>query len=283
MKILIDIQSLQTSSAFRGIGRYTTSLISSLLINHPENKYYLLINDKTKNENKIYVDNLLNLISTATIIEIPIPENFNYAFSISSNFNKIYELKREEIINKLQIDALIITSLFEFESISTIPQQADRNYICATILYDLIPLSDPENYLINSKVKNWYNDKIKNLTNSDLIFAISDFTRNDAIEKLKIDPDKIINISGAVNLHKLINPIDIKNEILFKDLANKKFIFYAGGFDKRKRVSEIINAFSNIDENISNKYQLVFVGKISKPDKDLITNTAISKKINENN
>jgi glycosyltransferase involved in cell wall biosynthesis len=146
----------------------------------------------------------------------------------------------------------------------------------------LIPLNDPENYLAHKIVKNWYDNKIEHLKNSDLILAISDFTKIDAINKLKLNPEKITNISGATNLHRLFKPANIKESILPGKLNNSKFIFYAGGFDKRKRVSEIINALSNISKEITEKYLLVFAGKISETDKDELTNIAISKNFDPN-
>ena len=55
MRIAIDLQGLQSDgSRSRGIGRYTLSLIKSLLSNFPEHEYILVANGELYNP-KIYI------------------------------------------------------------------------------------------------------------------------------------------------------------------------------------------------------------------------------------
>ena len=44
MRLVFDIQSLQSASRLRGIGRYTHSLISALIAEHQEHEIFLLVN-----------------------------------------------------------------------------------------------------------------------------------------------------------------------------------------------------------------------------------------------
>ncbi len=56
LRILIDIQSLQSPSANRGIGRYSRALIEGLLRQAPNDQIILLLNGKHRSKDKRLTD-----------------------------------------------------------------------------------------------------------------------------------------------------------------------------------------------------------------------------------
>jgi len=96
------------------------------------------------------------------------------------------------------------------------------------------------------------------IKNCDMIFAISETTKKDAIKFLKIDPSKIVNIGSAAS-DQFFEIADEKGTKTIKKYGiTKPFILYTGNFDFRKNLERTIEAFSKIDEKLNN-FQLVFV------------------------
>lgn len=257
MKIGIDIQSLQTKgSKDRGIGRYTKELISHILKLDKNNDYLFFLNEYYPKPNEFS------------------EENVSY-FKIKLQKKKINLLKNQiinEILQFLQIyssnqDIVHITSPFEaaniFEAATNQYPVVSRYYpklnsVLVVTLYDLIPLIFPDKYLIGKAKKDFYNLRLNLIKNCDMIFAISETTKKDAIKFLKIDPSKIVNIGSAAS-DQFFEIADEKGTKTIKKYGiTKPFILYTGNFDFRKNLERTIEAFSKIDEKLNN-FQLVFV------------------------
>ena len=108
-------------------------------------------------------------------------------------------------------DLVLTPSLFEGSGDSQIcgsvsSGKEDKSYKQAAILYDLIPYIFLNSYLDkNPNYSNWYLERFNSLKNFDLLLAISEATRQDAIRLLDLSPEKVVNISSAVGnqFHKL--------------------------------------------------------------------------------
>lgn len=100
-------------------------------------------------------------------------------------------------LSKNSIDIFHITSPFEFKS--DYATLLSRGIKVVVTLFDLIPLLYPNIYLIDKKTKDEYFETLHFIKSCDLIFAISETTKNDAINILGIDPQKIIVIMGGID------------------------------------------------------------------------------------
>ena len=69
----------------------------------------------------------------------------------------------------------------------------------AAIAYDFIPALFPDLYLRDRHVRPLWEEQMKASAGADLLLAISDSTRADAIRLLGMTPDRIVNISGAAD------------------------------------------------------------------------------------
>lgn len=268
MRVVIDLQSLQTGSAGRGIGRYSCSLVRTLLNISKDSEFYLLLNNSAFNKvEQTLLDEFIQIVGKEKIVYFPVPQQMNCLLSESSNIIRVAEIVREQFIELLKPDVLITTSLFEFDAITSIPHQSKRSYTSAVILYDLIPLSDPDHYLSHSKVYDWYFSKLDSLKNADVVLTISQFTLDDAVNKIGLNSSNAINISGASDL---VERFQLgSNEICtVENFENRPYVLYVGGFDKRKNVNQLIRAFALQPREIIEKYSLVLVGKILDIEKD---------------
>ena len=262
MKIGIDVQALQTEgSKNRGIGRYSENLIKAILKNDPRNSFKLFLNGLYEDKIDITENNRVEL-KTVKYIN---PENFSDRDA--NNLIQFLEYKNSNL------DILQIMSSAEgFPSkLPVTNNYIDRlNSIICTIIYDLIPLHYPEHYFSNPNFKHEYFKNLKTLYHSDIIFTISDSTREDVINFLGINPNNVISIKGASsdNFFRLENLSDKQiNQIKKKYGIKEQFILYTGGIEFRKNIEKSIMAFSKIDKALLSNVSYVLVCKINPPDK----------------
>ena len=100
-------------------------------------------------------------------------------------------------------DVILYPSVFEGwmeQGIVPLPKTGIPNSFNAAIIYDFIPFIFAERFLQNnSSYKDFYTNRLKSLKKFDLLLAISESTRQDAIKILNIKPAKVVNISAAAN------------------------------------------------------------------------------------
>lgn len=277
MRIVIDMQSLQTESRFRGIGRYAFSLISAMLKDDRDIDFWLLLNDQNACDIIRIREMFSGLIDPQKIVTFAAPHAVNEVFPENQWRVRAAELVRSHFVAEMSPDIVFTTSLFEFDVVVSIEPASGRNYKSAVILYDLIPLAEPEVYLQNPLVRQWYDRKLESLCNADLLLAISDYSMTDAIAKLNLDPSKCINISAAADLFA-VESIALSNINVGIDSSQVRndAVLYVGGFDMRKNVDKLIEAYSKLSTDLRNKYPLILAGKIGDTDKQRLLNFAES-------
>ncbi len=94
----------------------------------------------------------------------------------------------------------------------------------------------------------------KSINNADSIIAISESTKNDIINVLKIDKSKINTIYLGFS--------KVKEKTLFEDsLIKNKYFLFVGSMDKRKNILNIVKSFIEFKKrNHDSSYKLVIAG-----------------------
>src|SRR3546814_8298760 len=114
-------------------------------------------------------------------------------------------------LNSLEPDLLLISSLFEGaedDAVSSIP--VGRDYLVATICYDLIPLIYREHYLLHPGMEAYYRRQIEQLRRSDFLLAISQSAADVAVQLIRYPLERVSNIGAAVDAaFGQATPIDI--------------------------------------------------------------------------
>ena len=162
-------------------------------------------------------------------------------------------------------DALHISSMFEgwlsgdahvTASIADVPVRAR-----SATLYDLIPLLFADKYLPPS-IQPFYLAKLGLFQQLDLVFAISESSRQDAIRHLNILPERIINIRAAASATfrrlESIEPARAR-ETLARYGLGPRFILYTGGIDFRKNIDALLVAYAALPAEITRDVQLAIV------------------------
>src|SRR6266508_2192786 len=184
IRIAIDIQALQTEdSKDRGRGQYLLHLVPKILDIDKRNEYILVVN-----------------------ANLPLPEMAGWSphrlikFRGPSGRHKFSETLALVSLVSNRVDVFHIGSPLE-EGAAIIPQFGRLrtcNVVCT--LYDLIPQLFYEHYLAeNDPFRSIYEYRLTNVKRADLIFAISEHTRLDAIKYLRLSPEKVISVGTGVD------------------------------------------------------------------------------------
>ncbi len=286
MRIVIDMQGVQTESRFRGIGRYSTSLAQAIVRNADEHEIWIVLNSQLYDSIKHVYAAFEGFIPKERIVifdSLPLVS----AESPSNSWRKrVSELIRENFISQLRPDIVHVSSLFEganrcdaVTSVSTL----ESHFSSVVTLYDLIPLLNSEAYLGADWIRQWYMDKIENLKRADLLLSISEHSRVEAMEALGINGDCIVNISSAHSdiFRPCLMDDASKGALFSRYKITLPYLMYNGALESRKNLDRLMEAFSLLSPELRNSHQLVFVGKVSDFDYQRLADLAEKLGINK--
>jgi glycosyltransferase involved in cell wall biosynthesis len=272
MRILIDLQGAQTESRFRGIGRYSLSIAQAIARQAGQHEIWLVLNDAFASSLDDVRAAFDGLVAPHRIKVFAIPRPVAAHDSASAWRCRAAEHVRAHFIAELQPDVLLLTSLFEgfVDDAVTSGAPMAPGMVTASILYDLIPYLNPAVYLPTAAHQDYYARKIATLQQADLLLSISAYSREEAIAALKLDPERIVNISTAVDAH--FKPLDYPPEAVDRlrehfGITRQILMYAPGGFDRRKNFEGLIAAFAALPAALREAYQLVIVSKINPGDR----------------
>ncbi len=242
MKIAIITD--ETDTQHSGLGIYTINIVRNILQLDKKNEYYLV---HRKKEN----DNIYSMAK-----EIIVPYNPRFPFSFIRNFITL-PLK----LRKYDFDVVHHTGNigpFIFKAIS--PTRKGRTI---QTLFDIIPLLHPETYERSVRMAFKYLLPMA-LHNADIILAISESARQDAVKKLGIESSKILITHPAPNEQFRIltnKQLSAARKFLkHKYSIASRYILYAGSLESKKNVQTLVRAYSLLKKK-GIEQKLVLVGK----------------------
>jgi len=264
MKILIDAQAIQNSSRHRGIGRYSELFIDNL-IKYSNEDIHLLFNSSFTDNLNILNKKYTNFISDSKVHIFEVNGNVSVINKENDVYRHIAEEYRLNCINEVSPDVLINSSIIDSMLDNTVMSLDDeRNYINICMFYDAIPLLYPDQYLSDIDYRKCYYDKKDIFCSSDLLLAISDQSKAEAIKFFDIDSTKIHSISSASDKKFSKNNYSFDNANDFYSSFNikKSYLLYVGASDSRKNIYGLLRAYSLLENSIKNSYQLIIAGDI---------------------
>ncbi|WNZ00221.1 glycosyltransferase [Sulfurospirillum sp. 'SP'] len=264
MKIVVDLQACQSGSRLGGIGRYSMNLAEGLIRQSGQHELFFILNNLfPETIEKIYTT-LGKSIPKSHIRVFNIPGPVNE--SNRDNFSRMHiaEILREKFIYDLQPDIVFVSSLIEGlgdDVVSSVGKVISGEKTSVT-LYDLIPLVEQEKYLVDPISKQHYFRKIEDLKKAGSLLAISEFSKQQAIDVLGLESNIITTISSAID--DKFKPIQFSLDAISKVHhvygIMKKFLLFTGSFDQRKNHERLIKAFARLPQKIRSEYQLVIIG-----------------------
>jgi glycosyltransferase involved in cell wall biosynthesis len=283
MRIVVDLQGAQNGSRYRGIGRYSLAFTQALIQNRGSDEIIIVLSD-------LFPETIMDIRAIfepkigAQNIQVWSGLSNSYFLDPSNYFRRhASEFLREAFLESLKPDVVLVTSLFEGcgdNSITSIGK-LDSGIFTAVIFYDLIPLLYDKEYLADSRVKEWYEEKITHLRRADLWLAISESTIKEGVRLVGLDVNRLINISAAVGPE--FSPRSYPNEELINFNTRfgitRPFLLYSGATDPRKNVKGLIAAWATLPETLRASHQLALVGGMPSDHRYALEQYAKSKGI----
>lgn len=276
MRIVIDLQACQTNgSRNRGIGRYSMSLAQAMVKTGSKHEFWLALNGhyldtiepiRAAFDGLIEQDHISVFEVTAPVADIDLANMWRRQAS---------ERMREAFIADLQPDFVHVSSLFEglVEDAVTSIGHLDQATPHAITLYDLIPLLNPKPYLENPAVRDWYYRKLQFAKRSDLLLAISESSRQEGIHALQLPPERVFNISTAIDssFRQIVIGDADKSSLRARYGLKERFLMYTGGIDHRKNIEGLITAYALLPAELRRDHQLAIVCSIQQADRDRLS------------
>lgn len=271
MRIVIDMQGAQTASRFRGIGRYTMALAQAVVRNRGEHEIILALSGLFPDTIEPIRAAFDGLLPQENIRVWHAPGPVRECEPGNDSRRETAELLREAFLASLQPDVIHICSLFEgyVDDAVTSIGRFDTQTPVSVILYDLIPLLNPDHYLKpNPRFEQYYRRKLAALQRAALCLAISEFSRQEGIDALGGKPGAFFNISGAVEPHFQPQPVpQAAADALKKKFGiTRPFLLYTGGADERKNLPRLIEAYAQLPAALRARHHLVLAGKMPEGD-----------------
>jgi glycosyltransferase involved in cell wall biosynthesis len=273
MRIVIDLQACQsTGSRHRGIGRYSLSLAKAMLENAKDHDCHLLLSG-------LFPETIADLRRTFAAY-LP-PEKIHVwqaaqpvAELLSENKwrCRTAELVREQALAALRPDMVHVTSLFEGSGDNAVGSiAANGNALASAVtLYDLIPLVYKKQYLTTEAQQDWYYRKLISAKRADLLLAISEATRQEGIDYLQLSPEKVVNISSAVDPQFTVRSASDESMLALRQRYGllKPYVMYTGGIDLRKNIDGLIEAYAGLPGLLRQQHQLAIVCSVQAHDRE---------------
>ena len=279
MRIVVDLQGAQTESRFRGIGRYALSLTREIARRNRGHEILVMGNEALPVSAEDLHRELQGTVPLGNIKMFSVPAPVAWRSDANAWRRGAAELARESFIHQLRPDAVLVTSLFEGaqdDAVLSIGRLHDAGFPTLAVLYDLIPLLNPEKYLGARWVHDWYFRAIEHLQRADLLLSISEHSKEEAHEALKLARDRIATISSACDesFHVIsLTPEQIKALRESHGLAGA-FVLCTGAMDERKNITRLVHAYAALPPELIARYQLALAGKWHPQEESLIAELA---------
>jgi glycosyltransferase involved in cell wall biosynthesis len=271
MRVLIDLQACQSpGGGVRGVGRYCMALCRAMVLQRGGHDVWVAVNGAMPTSAAHIRDTLADILPPDRI--------FNWAglrptqAIDRANLARasVAEHLREDAFEQFGADVVLTMSMVDGYGDDVVTSvRTASSALQAAIVFDLIPLHMPDVYLERDGALEWYASKLAHLAACDVLLGISDYTTADAVASLGVDASRVVNISAAVGTEFVRLP-DAGASAGSKYGITKPFVMYAGGFDQRKNLVRLIEAYAALPVTVKATHQLVFVGKVGAAEKQVL-------------
>ncbi len=177
------------------------------------------------------------------------------------------ETLRAQFLTSLQPDLVHVCSMLEDNDVvSCQPRQLQPLPVVATF-YDLIPLLRHADFFGTSKVPSphtrWYYRGIQELASCEGLLAISESSRNEAIDHLAFTPERVFNIRAGIGpqFHPMPLPADQRAELLARYGLSDAFIMFLAADTPNKNEAGLLAAYARLPKALQTKHQLFIAGQ----------------------
>jgi glycosyltransferase involved in cell wall biosynthesis len=249
------------------MGRYSLSLAKAMIAEAREHEVVIVMSTAFPRELARLRREFRGLLPAESIISISMPPGT----AVGGNRLWLRESAERSLRRQLlalKPDAIHIPSVFSGsndDAVAPWPEAGD-DVLWAVTLYDLIPLVRADEFLNDRAFRIWYEGRLANLRRADLLLAISEASRTDAIHHIGLPPESVSMI-GAATEPDFSSPQATADQVE-KQLQNLgikgDFVFYLGGCTSYKNFDGLLKAYALLPMSLRQQFKLVLAGQISE-------------------
>ncbi|MEK7862170.1 MAG: glycosyltransferase family 1 protein [Chloroflexota bacterium] len=243
MRVTFDARHLQTVARVRGIGRYSRNLLAGFARAAPPDVEWTLLR-------------LRNFPAAAPSAMPPHRDLSTLRF-------------RRPELSMLAIDPILLSLELPFSRpriyhSAQLGLPALRTFRTVITIHDLAPLRWPEHYLRMPHARLGHNWQYALAAKADAIIAVSEATKRDVIERLRVPDSRITVIPEAVDEGFAPPPRDAAlARVRERFGVGAPYVLYVGQFDPRKNMDGLVTAFARAAERHAD-LRLVIAGDLGK-------------------
>lgn len=264
LKILLDLQTLQSESRHRGIGNYSRGLADALL-RRDDVEWHILFSDAMP-------DTLRPALTWAR--ERVERERVHVLHGLAPIRGRVDAAPRTRaaealysgFVEALAVDLVHVASPFDGWADETVLDVApDRSTPFAATLFDLIPFEEPDLFLPTPEIADWFERRLRALTRVESVLAISEHSARVGRRRLRMDPERVVAIGSDVDpiFAPRALPPEAARALLARYGITKPFILHVGIPEPRKNVARLIEAFACLPTEVRAHHQIVLATKVT--------------------
>lgn len=238
MRIAVNTRFL-LKDYMEGYGHYTAELFRRIVLAHPEHEFFFLF-DRPCDESFVFAKNVT-----------PVVTGPQARHSVLIRW--WYDVSVTRALKKIKADIFISPDGF-CSATTSIPQ--------LLVIHDLAFLHYPQ-FISGSHLRLYKGRTPKSIAKAQKIIAVSEFTKQDIIDKYAVPADKISVIHNAARaVFKPVNT-DQRNLIKQKYADGKEYFIYVGSIHPRKNLYNLLKAFSVFKKRLRSNMKLLIVGRLA--------------------
>lgn len=222
-----------------GIGWYTYEVFSRLTRSYPQHKFLFLF-DREPDPTFIFNDNVIP-------VKVWPPARHPYLWQFW------FDYSLPSVFKKYKPDLFISTDGF-----CSLKAHLPTLLVIHDLGFEHYPEHTPS--LVNRYYRKYTPEYARH---ADRIITVSDFTRQDVIDRYGIDPDKVHRVyNGANQQYRKLGSSD-QQQFREKYSGGSPFFIYVGSVHPRKNVSTLLKAFDLFRERHATGHKLVIAGRLA--------------------
>lgn len=265
MKILIDMQGIQTPfSSKRGVGVYIEGIVRELADVAAGHDIQYLFNAEFPDQFFECLDRFAGIVTrqNSHLFAQKIIENYRFA---SGQQIRVAERFVSAFVETLTPDILFSPNLQEGldDSALTAFAAGSGDFAQISTLHDMVPMYFEEDYLSDTRTRQWYERKLDDARRCDRIVTVSEASKRDIQRFLGIEPEQVRVVRNGYDPNRF-NPSRREGELeeIHRLLGTStEYILHYGGADKHKNLTRLLHAYARLPRATRLKYPLVLGGR----------------------
>ena len=257
LRIGVELFGTQSASRFRGIGRYSRSLVAALLGRDPHNEYVLY------GQEGLPTDRIPEAPNAVVRLLRPDPT--------AGETTLAHVMERLTQTNPDGLDVLLVLNPLELVLGFDVPAKPLSGLKMVAVVHDLIPLIFQEEYFPRWPGPEFvprYVQGLNRLRCYDALLTNSEATRRDCLSLLGLSPQRVVTIGTASDGRFFVpdrtEPMPADSRALLQALTiTRPFVFSVGSLEYRKNLWGLIDAFAMLPVDLRQAHQLVLTYALS--------------------